>query len=65
MFRRSDLPDFFGPLIPGEWPPVRWLINRFSSTPPRRNEKPWEDRADFARARNETLAPAQHLGWQL
>ena len=25
-----DLPDFFGPLILGERPPVRWLINKIS-----------------------------------
>ena len=33
--------------------------------PPRRNGKPWKDRADFARARNATLAAARHLGWRL
>jgi len=27
--------------------------------------QPWKDQADFARARNETLAAAQHLGWRL
>ena len=26
----TDLPDFFGPLILGERPPVRWLINKIS-----------------------------------
>ena len=25
-----DLPDFFGPLILGERPPVRWFINKIS-----------------------------------
>lgn len=33
--------------------------------PPRRNGQPWKDQADFAPARNETLAAAQHLGWRL
>ena len=29
-FITNDLPDFFGPLILGERPPVRWLINKIS-----------------------------------
>lgn len=33
--------------------------------PPRRNGKLWKDRAEFALARNATLAAARHLGWRL
>jgi hypothetical protein len=33
--------------------------------PPRRNGRPWKDRANFAQARNDTLAAAKHLGWRL
>lgn len=33
--------------------------------PPRRNGKPWKDCADFAQARNATLAATRHLGWRL
>ena len=33
--------------------------------PQRRNGKPWNDKAAFVHARNETLAAAQHLGWPL
>jgi len=33
--------------------------------PPRRNGKPWNDKAPFVHARNETLAAARYLGWPL
>ena len=33
--------------------------------PPRRNGKPWKDRAESAQARNATLAAARHLRWRL